>query len=99
MNLDGLYDKRGKRDVNSLNNPFIGSSSYGTTFPDYGALPKANLKEQKKFVAGFGDFDGISTYKDTFNHSGADDFYRKAAEEKLKVKDYKRQQQRGNLAP
>lgn len=98
VNLEGLYDKRGKRDGNDVHNPFIGSSSYVTTFPDYGSLPKANLKAQKKFVAGFGDFDGISTYKDTFNGT-VDEFYRKAAEEKQRIKDYKRQQQRGNLAP
>ena len=56
MNLNGLYDKRGKRDVDHNGAPFNGSSSYVTTFADYGSLPKANLKEQKKFVAGFGDF-------------------------------------------
>lgn len=98
VNLEGLYDKRGKRDGNDVHNPFIGSSSYITTFPDYGSLPKANLKAQKKFVAGFGNVDGISTYKDTFNGT-VDEFYRKAAEEKLRIQDYKRQQQRGNLAP
>lgn len=76
VSLSGLYEKRGKVDVNLNCAPFNGSSSYVTTFADYGSLPKANLKEQKKFVAGFGEFDGISTYKDTFNHSGAENFYK-----------------------
>lgn len=64
---------------------------------DYGALPKANIKAQKKFVAGFGNVDGTSTYADTFNGRGGIDFYRQQAEVKKQTLEYKRQQQRGTL--
>lgn len=60
---------------NLVDSPFIGSSSYNN-YANYGTLPKANIKEQKKFTAGFGDFDGISTYNGTFNGPGADSFYK-----------------------
>lgn len=99
MNLDGLHEKRGPKrsSGDDVSAPFIGSDSYQSTFVNYGALPKANIKAQKKFVAGFGNVDGTSTYADTFNCSGGVDFYRKQAEIKKQTLEYKRQQQRGTL--
>ena len=49
INLDGLHDKRGPpKKAAEIASPFIGSSSY-KNYDDYGALPKANIKAQKKF--------------------------------------------------
>lgn len=78
-------------------NPFIGSTSYSAVFADFGALPKANIKEQKKFVAGFGNVDGVSTYQDVFNRSK--EINPNAAEEKERLIAQKKHHQKGNLAP
>jgi hypothetical protein len=49
INLDGLHEKRvPPKKGSDVASPFIGSSSY-KNYDDYGALPKANIKEQKKF--------------------------------------------------
>jgi len=81
--MDNFGDRR-NRAKEDVKNPFIGSSSYGTTFSDFGALPKANIKAQKKFVAGFGSIDGTSTYKDTFMRGG-EDIYKKVSDEKKRT--------------
>ena len=90
------FGPRNRGGGNDVASPFIGSSSYNN-HGNYGALPKANIKEQKKFTAGFGDFDGISTYNARFNGSGAEAHHKAQAEEKQKVKEYGIRQQRGNL--
>lgn len=92
-------ENRNRRPRYEIHNPFIGSSSYSATFADFGALPKANLKAQKKFVAGFGNVNGLSTYANTFIGGGPEDLYKKIAEERRRVKQYAKQQDRGNLAP
>lgn len=89
--------KTPKKVSNLVESPFIGSSSYNN-YANYGALPKANIKEQKKFTAGFGDFDGISTYNGTFNGPSADNFYKQQIEEKQRVKEYKLRQNKGSLS-
>ena len=100
IDLNGLYDSRGSRKAeDKVKSSFIGGSSYLSSFADYGSLPKANIKAQKKFTAGFGEFDGLSSYNISFNNAGAESLYSKALEEKKRVKEYGRKQVKGGLAP
>jgi hypothetical protein len=97
FNESGRNTKHGTRE-GEVPQPFIGHSLYDVTYADFGVLPPANKKAQKKFVAGFGNVDGHSTYQETFNSQKDADFYRKMAEEKQHVQAAKRQHQRGQLA-
>ena len=69
---------------------FAGNSSYSVNFPYYGNIPEANKMPQKKFVAGYGDMKGVSSYKLTFSGEGQQKHHDELRTEKVRVKDYKK---------
>lgn len=46
---------------------FAGSSSYAINYTNVGKLPEPNKMPQKKFVAGYGNMKGKSSYQEDFD--------------------------------